>query len=110
MTPRTAAGRRFVDRHGTGKQIEIEQIEDEAARDAARREAALREALNFRASVEFDHGFHGGDLLRGIAAWMDRRDDEYDAEHDEPTSRMVQADLRRWADSIDRALLSEVPQ
>ena len=46
MTPRTAAGRRFVDRHGTGKQIEIEQIEDEAARDAARREAALREQLD----------------------------------------------------------------
>ena len=63
--PRTAAGRRFVERHGTGKQVEIVGIEDEAiastqadkdtayewgredaTRAASEQVAALREALN----------------------------------------------------------------
>jgi hypothetical protein len=35
---------------------------------ALARVAELEAALDFRATVKFKNGYHGGDLLRGIAA------------------------------------------
>jgi len=65
----------------------------------AERDAALR-ALDFRASVPLEGGFHGGDLLRAVAEYMDKTDDARGGDVD----RRVQADLRRWADDVDAAL------
>lgn len=65
----------------------------------------LREALDFRASVAFEGGYHGGDLLRAVAFYMDRKDDERDMASGATSSdRTVQADLRRWAAKVDSAL------
>lgn len=75
-----------------------------------RRIVELETALDFRASVTFVSGFHGGDLLRGIAAWMDRVDDRDGVSPWDAHGRMVQADLRRWADTVDAALAASTPK
>lgn len=77
--------------------------------EAAQRKeiALLRKALDFRASVTrpLEGGYHGGDLLRAVAFYMDRRDDERDMASGATSSdRTVQADLRRWAADVDSAL------
>ena len=64
----------------------------------------LVEAADFRASVEFEKGWHGPDLLLGIAFWMDKQDDRREAEWDTPAARSVQTDVRRWAEALRAAL------
>lgn len=65
----------------------------------------VAQAADFRASVKFDKGWHGADLLDGIAAWMDRKDDDRDMASGATSSdRTVQADVRRWATELRAAL------
>jgi len=74
---------------------------------------ALREAADFHASVTFtnpereggpDHQWSGPELLLGIAAYMDRKDDEAGVSADDPEGRRVQQDVRRWAADLAAAL------
>jgi hypothetical protein len=68
---------------------------------------AVEAAARFRASAHFrnlDPQPEGPDLLVGVAAYMDRRDDEDEARVGVPADRTVQAEVRHWADQLRAAL------
>ena len=75
--------------------------------------ALVAAAEDFRPSAKFEFiDLKGPMILRAVAAWMDRKDDEWELDHPyhhttpAKADRAVQADLRRWADQMDAALAS----
>ena len=76
------------------------------------REAALRDAILFGPDVEFPNlptgpRITGPDVLVAVAAWMDRKDDEWETEAGGSglrANRDVQAHLRAWSAALRQAL------